>query len=201
MVSSYCSYSFPFNSSFLQNILYSIFPSVSGSSFGSLLSCSSLPGHFRVPLIPHSYKIYSFNDQHIRNISNHNWYWFYRMAPLLNKKYFYWKVITQLSYKSMVSLTLRIEYYSYGNKIAMLTVCLCLSTVCLPQQLMVYHFLDHTEIKTHIKREPWKGQAMIITRVQSEQLMAFTSIFYRNRNNTASQYGKTFRKDNSVQLK
>jgi len=42
---------------------------------------------------------------------------------------------------------------------------------------------------------------MIITRVQSEQLIVVTSIFYRNRNNIASQYGKTFRKDDSVQLK
>jgi len=42
---------------------------------------------------------------------------------------------------------------------------------------------------------------MITRRVQSEQLIAFTSIFYRNRNNTASQYGKMCRKDDFVQVK
>jgi len=42
---------------------------------------------------------------------------------------------------------------------------------------------------------------MIITRVQSEQLIAFTSTFYRNRNNNAPQFGKICRKDDFVQVK
>ena len=50
-ISSYNSYSVPFNSRCIQNLLYTFFPSPSRPSCGFLPLCSSLPGHFGVPLI------------------------------------------------------------------------------------------------------------------------------------------------------
>jgi hypothetical protein len=41
---SYSTYSVPLHSLFLQNLLYLFFPCLSGSSFGSLHLCPSLPG-------------------------------------------------------------------------------------------------------------------------------------------------------------
>jgi hypothetical protein len=56
-VSRNSSYSVLLISSFLQNLMYPFFLSLSGSLFGSLPLCSSLPGYFGVSLNPHPYNV------------------------------------------------------------------------------------------------------------------------------------------------
>ena len=57
IVLSYSSYSIPSSSSFPQNHLQPFFPSLLGSSFGSLPLYCNLSGHFWVSLIPHFYNM------------------------------------------------------------------------------------------------------------------------------------------------
>jgi len=56
-VSSLSSYSFPFNSPFLQNLLYPFLPRCRLLPLGLSTLCSSLPGHFGLSLFPHSYYV------------------------------------------------------------------------------------------------------------------------------------------------